>query len=167
MCLTPPSQSSGGRSCHDHPLHFLFGAYHQRVYWFEVFEVFRRIALSGALVLLGSGSIVQSAFSILICLFSITVYSVYEPLGDPENNVLQWIAQIQLFLVLLTILLMRAAQFETEATQDDKEYLGFLLVFITIPGYCLMMFAVSVWEGDSFRRARSVRANRDFLALEF
>ena len=68
----------------------------------------RRILLSGVLVLFGSGSTIQSAFSILICLASITLYSIYVPLKDEADNFLQWIAQMQLFLVLLTVLLMKA-----------------------------------------------------------
>ena len=40
--------------CDEHYLCFLFAPYEERVFWFEVFEVFRRIALSGLLVLFGS-----------------------------------------------------------------------------------------------------------------
>ena len=64
-------------------------AYSPRVYWFEVFEVCRRLALSGILVLFGPGSTVQSAFSILVCFGSIVTYSVYTPLLDHTDNHLQ------------------------------------------------------------------------------
>ena len=40
---------------HDHQLSFLLGSWQQRVYWFEIFEVFRRLLLSGVLVLFGKG----------------------------------------------------------------------------------------------------------------
>lgn len=88
---------------------------------------------SGGLVLFGAGSTIQSAFSILICLASITVYSIYVPLKDPDDNNLQWLAQMQLFLVLLSILLMKADN--TEDSSADQTYLGWLLIVMTVPGY--------------------------------
>ena len=121
-----------------HELSFLFSAYSPRVYWFEVFEVIRRILLSGVLVLFGAGSTVQSAFSILICFGSITVYSVYSPLLDEEANFLQWMAQVQLFLVLLSILLMKADI--ADDSDADQAYLGWLLIVMTIPGYLTMLW---------------------------
>ena len=42
---------------HHHVLSFLLGSYSQRVYWFEVVEVFRRLMLSGALILFGPGTV--------------------------------------------------------------------------------------------------------------
>ena len=125
-----------------HYLSFLFNNYHERVYWFEWVEVNRRILLSGVLVLFGSGSTVQSAFSILICLASITLYSIYVPLKDDADNFLQWITQMQLFLVLLTILLMKVDS--AEDSSADQTYLGWLLIAMTFPGYLVMVWTVVI-----------------------
>jgi len=127
--------------CSHHQLSFLFSAYKPRVYWFEVVEVIRRLSLSGLLVLFGPGSTVQSAFSILICFGSIVVYSMYKPLKDEENNNLQYLAQLQLFLVLLTILLLKVDS--DEDSQQDQTYVGLLLVAMTIPGYIAMVWMVA------------------------
>ena len=104
----------------------------------------RRIALSGIVVLFDPGSVIQSAASILICVASITVYSVYAPLRSLEDNTLQWTTQIQLFLVLLSTLMMKADA--SEDSEDDGNYLGILLIIITSPGYVFMIWSlISEW----------------------
>ena len=82
-----------------HMLSFLLGSWEQRVYWWEVFEVIRRLMLSGVLVLFGPGSAIQSAMSILICLASIKAYSLYAPFREDDDDYLQELSQWQLFMV--------------------------------------------------------------------
>ena len=82
-----------------HLLSFLLGSWEQRVYWWEVVEVIRRLLLSGVLVLFGPGSVIQSAMSILICLVSIKAYSLYQPFRSDADDYLQELAQWQLFMV--------------------------------------------------------------------
>ena len=88
-------------------LSFLLGSWEQRTYWFEVFEVFRRLGLSGVLVLFGPGSVVQAGMSILICSASIKMYSLYAPFREDDDDFLQKLAQWQLFMVLLSSILAR------------------------------------------------------------
>ena len=57
-----------------HELSVLIGSYERRTYWFECIEVWRRMLLSGCLVLFGPGSVVQGVVSVLICLASIEVH---------------------------------------------------------------------------------------------
>ena len=92
---------------HDHMLSFLLGSWEQRTYWFEVFEVLRRLALSGVLVLFGPGSAVQAGMSILICSASIKMYSLYNPFREDDDDFLQELAQWQLFMVLLSTVFAR------------------------------------------------------------
>ena len=92
---------------HDHMLSFLLGSWEQRTYWFEVFEVSRRLGLSGVLVLFGPGSAVQAGMSILICSASIEMYSLYAPFREHDDEFLQKLAQWQLFMVLLSSILAR------------------------------------------------------------
>ena len=73
----------------NHQLSFLLGSWEQRVYWWEVVEVIRRLLLSGVLVLLGPGSVVQGAVSILICVASVKAYSLYAPFREDDDDYLQ------------------------------------------------------------------------------
>ena len=127
-------------SSDQHQLAFLIGSYEQRTYWFEVVEVSRRLALSGCLVLFGPGSTVQGVVSVLICLLSIKVYGYWAPLRDDKDDLLQEVAQWQLFFVLFAALLQNV-----DATGDssaDQAVLGWLLIAFVIPGYMMMVWTV-------------------------
>ena len=135
---------------HDHTLSFLLGSYEQRVYWFEFVEVLRRLLLSGVLVLFGPGSVVQGAASILICSVSIKTYSLYNPFRSDDDDFLQEVAQIQLFLVLLAAILMRVDASDDSA--EDQTYLGWLLVAVLVPGYALMVYlCIKEWRAQADR----------------
>ena len=135
---------------HDHVLSFLLGSYEKRVYWFEFVEVLRRLLLSGVLVLFGPGSVVQSAASILICSASIKAYSLYQPFRSDDDDFLQEVAQVQLFLVLLAAILMRVDA--SDDSDDDQTYLGWLLVAVLVPGYALMVYlCVKEWRAQADR----------------
>jgi hypothetical protein len=54
----------------EHYLSFLIQPYERRVFWFEVVEVFRRLFLSGVLILFGAGTVTQVVCACGICLFS-------------------------------------------------------------------------------------------------
>ena len=69
---------------HESYLSFLLTFYRQRVYWFEVVEVIRRVLLSGVLILLGPGSLAQGIFSLFVCFLSITIYS-YVTIFTPKT----------------------------------------------------------------------------------
>uniref|UniRef100_A0A7S2BT64 TRP C-terminal domain-containing protein n=1 Tax=Florenciella parvula TaxID=236787 RepID=A0A7S2BT64_9STRA len=122
-----------------HPLSFLLGSWEQRVYWWEVFEVIRRLLLSGVLVLFGPGSAIQAGMSILICVFSIKAYSLYAPFREDADDYLQEVTQWQLFMVLFAVILSRMNTSDDSA--QDTMYLGWLLVFVVVPGYVAM-----AWE---------------------
>ena len=69
----------------NHHLKFLLNMYERRVFWFEVVEVYRRIILSGALVLLRPGSTLQAVSAVFICLVAINVYGFYSPLREVDQ----------------------------------------------------------------------------------
>ena len=95
-----PRSLSRGFVGHHYPciipsrLHHL-NPFHLNACRFEVFEVIRRLFLSGILVLFEPGSTVQMGVAILICFLSITVYSIYSPLKTGADNQLQWLTQFQ------------------------------------------------------------------------
>ena len=67
----------------------------------------------------------------MICLFSIKIYGYWAPLRDDEDDMLQELAQWQLFSVLFAALLQNV-----DATGDssaDQQALGWLLILFIIP----------------------------------
>jgi len=87
-------------------------------------------------VIFGPGSTVQSAISILICLFSIKAYSLYVPFREDEDDFLQEVTQWQLFMVLFAATLARVDTSGDSAS--DQTYLGWLFIAFVVPGYFIM-----------------------------
>ena len=157
---------------HNHMLSFLIHSWEQRVYWWEVFEVIRRLMLSGVLVLFGPGSAIQSAMSILICLVSIKGYSLYAPFREDEDNLLQEVTQWQLFMVLFSAILARMDTSSDSAS--DQTFLGWLLIAFLVPGYvtmawqCVKSYLDVFYEQaqPGFEAATNEPAKMDFLVEE-
>jgi hypothetical protein len=59
------------------PFSSLYGAYEPQFYYWEVIETFRRIALTGALVLVNPGSGLQIVVALLVSFLFIKLYSYY------------------------------------------------------------------------------------------
>ena len=83
-----------------HPLSFLLSQYERRVYWFEVVECCRRLALSGAVILFGPGTPMQLVVSLFLCAVTIKIYSYYEPQRDYDDDILTEISQWQVCVKL-------------------------------------------------------------------
>ena len=73
--------------------------------------------------------------SLLICLISIKLYSLYLPFREKGDDFLQETTQWQLFLVLLSAILVKVDNEDESAA--DQMYLGYLLIAIVIPGYLI------------------------------
>ena len=84
----------------EHYLSFLIQPYEQRVYWFEVVEVMRRLFLSGVLILFGAGTVTQVVVACGICLMTIKIFLFYAAFDDPDDDFIAEVAQLQLFGIL-------------------------------------------------------------------
>jgi len=139
-----------------HYLSFLISAYSRRVYWFEVVEVFRRLLLSGMLILFGSGTVRQVLCAIMICLCSIRVFSFYTAFHDAEDSILSEVAQYQLLMILVIGLVLRYDSLVTDAggesTIADRGGLGALLTVIIFIGPVLLVILGIVTEVKERKR---------------
>ena len=114
-------------------LKFLFGSYTPSCWWWEVFETGRRLSLTGALMIFPAGSAIQLFVGTWICLIALLMYRTYNPFIDAGDNRLALGAQLQIYLLILTGMLMNHSG---EKVQNDSA-LGALLVFTTLAIYFL------------------------------
>jgi hypothetical protein len=96
-------------------LSFLYEAYEPRVFWFEVVESIRRLALTAGLIFIKPGTASQILISLLICFASMRIYSGLAPFIKDSHDFLVEIAQWQLFFTLLGALCIRV-----DITAEDK-----------------------------------------------
>jgi len=125
-------------------LSFLYEAYEERYWWWEVFECVRRLLLTGILVFFEQGSTIQIVVGCLIALLSIKMYSSCRPFVDHKLDPVAETAQWQVFLTLFAALCLRAKV--SGDSPQEKEAFGVLLVLLntcTPVGVTVMPFMSS------------------------
>jgi hypothetical protein len=80
------------------PLRFLFVPYLPRFYFWEVIELYRRIAFIGLLPLLSTHVDRRAAIGILLAIVSVAVYGELEPFQRRSTDILARSAQYSIFL---------------------------------------------------------------------
>lgn len=83
---------------------FLFAAYRPDRWWWEIFETFRRLALTGLLVFLVPGSSGQILLALIIAVMCGILYVGMAPFVDSMDCSVSNTAQVSLIVVLFTAL---------------------------------------------------------------
>ena len=112
---------------------FLFDSYKPEYWYFEIFETCRRLALTGALGAIKPGTITQLAFGMLLSLCGIMVYCCSMPYNNKRDNLLQILSNLQIFLVMLTALVLKYRPRQDVDSFDEKG-LGVLLIILNVLG---------------------------------
>ncbi|KAH8098673.1 serine/threonine kinase [Aureococcus anophagefferens] len=85
-----------------------FEEYEQRCYLFIVYEILRRIFLTGVLSMFRAGTISQIAIGLLATIVSHRVFTFYEPYIEDDDDLVSEIAQTELVLVFFYALMVFA-----------------------------------------------------------
>eukprot|EP00937_MAST-01D_sp_MAST-1D-sp2_P002947 g2947.t1 len=102
-------------------MQFLFKEYEPRFWWFESFECFRRLMLTGGTVFFMEGSATQITFGILVALLSVQVYARTQPFIEDDDDLLAMVAQWGVFFTLFGGLVVKV-----KIPQDDGYGSGWL-----------------------------------------
>jgi hypothetical protein len=89
-------------------LRFLFRSYHPRFYWFEIFELLRKLAQISLLVFVTPGSTIQVIFELAMTFVVIAVLSGLRPYVNGNDTFLAVAAQWTIFAVAFLALLLRS-----------------------------------------------------------
>jgi hypothetical protein len=127
-------------------IQFLFKEYEPYYWWFEIFECFRRLMLTGGSVIIMEGSATQVVCGTLMALFSIHVYSICQPFVHDDDDVLALGAQWAIFFTLFGGLLLKLQLNGTDGYDKDGSSFGAFLIFVNIlvvvVGVSTFIFAV-------------------------
>jgi len=83
--------------------------YEWRTYWFELFEMSRKVMLVGVpAVFSDRGGTLQLFWGLLVCFGTFGAYMMYAPFVEDTDDQLQQLAQAQIFLTLVSSLALRA-----------------------------------------------------------
>lgn len=123
---------------------FLYEAYEPKIWWFEIFECFRRLSLTAGLIMLRPGTAIQISTSMVLCLISMRVYAYAQPYISDRDDILAEIMQWQIFFTMFGSLLMKVDLTDEGA---DKDMFGTLLLFVNAVGPS-MLVCNSIYNGD-------------------
>eukprot|EP00945_MAST-04E_sp_MAST-4E-sp1_P001301 g1301.t1 len=128
----------------------IYGDFKRQYYYFEIFEMSRKITLVGVLVLLGNTAGTQIFVGVIICFLYVLLSALTKPLIKPHDQLLQYITSVQLFFTLITGLLLRNRSFEKAqgiGSDEDDIVIDVLLCLMTAIIFlciiCVMFFVLS------------------------
>jgi hypothetical protein len=88
----------------------LTGDYEFRTYWFELFETMRKVLLVGIPSTFPErGGTAQLFWGLMVCFITFGAYMMYAPFVKDSDDTLSQLAQLQIFLTLLSSLALRAS----------------------------------------------------------
>jgi len=85
----------------------LTDGYTKYMFWWEVVECARKIGQVGLPVFFEEGSTQQLIVGLVICFLSAMVYATWQPHEDPADHLLQKVCQFEIFIALLSALVLR------------------------------------------------------------
>ena len=124
---------------------FLWDDYEPEMWWFEVFECFRRQMLTGMLVFVSQGSATQIVIAMVLAFLSFGVYLRFTPFIKEEDDVIAISAQVSLFFSLFSSLLIKANIDEEDGY--DQYLFGVLMIILNLTAVgvtLLYYFAVPI-----------------------
>jgi len=136
------SQRSRSKNPELKPYIFLFLAYQPHAWWFEVYECFRRLLLSAALVFFLDGTSMQIVIGITIAILSIKLYAIIEPFVFLSTSYLAEICQWSIFAILFSGLLIKSQVTDSSEEHVNEELFDVILVAINLiaPVCAIFMF---------------------------
>jgi len=118
----------------------LVGSFEFRVYWFELFECFRKLMLVGAPVFFyPPGSVQQLIYGLMMCFTIASAFSYFKPYADAADTRLASLCQAQIFFSLLSSVLNTFEQ----STLRLNHNVDILLVVLTLLPIGLAVYAES------------------------
>ena len=103
---------------------YMSGDFKPEAYYAECVDLFRKLAMTGVLVLLAPGTIIQSFCSVLLAVFFLAVQIKLWPYPHLGANMLKAFTDLQIFLVTLVGLVLRI---NPDDLQKDPLSKGFIL----------------------------------------
>jgi hypothetical protein len=81
--------------------------YHEKYYYWEPLDMFRKLVLTGLITFLGKGTVSQLFVAIIVTFFFFCLHIACGPYRQGEDNVLKGCADLELFFVMLVTLVKK------------------------------------------------------------
>merc|ERR1711871_464519 len=137
------------------PLSFLWSSYEPKFWWWEVLEMMRKLVLAGFLVIFLEGSMMQLSTAMIVTLVAVGAYCLCTPYDASTDDVAQIFAQFQLFITLLSGMLLKmdrsivaSSTSATTGSTEESAALGVLLILcnLSVIGIGFLATCKDVWD---------------------
>lgn len=91
----------------DENLSFLYKAYRREYWWFEVYELLRKLFLTGLIIFIAAGTATQIAIACVVCAVTLCLHMRLRPYEEPGDDVLQGFALAEVLLITYCALLLK------------------------------------------------------------
>jgi len=95
----------------DHPwddnLSFLYKSYKPRYWWFEVYELVRKLLLTGLIIFVANGTATQLSIACILCILSICIHFRLSPYEEKFDDLLQSFSLAELLIMTYCALLLK------------------------------------------------------------
>jgi hypothetical protein len=118
------------------PIKFLWSPYRQQVYWWELVECIRRLALTGFLVFILPGTAGQSAVACIFAGLSLGVFGLVQPYADTSDSNDYWFGTWILFLSTFIALVLKG-----DNSSESAYYNKFMAVVLVVFNVLLLSSA--------------------------
>jgi hypothetical protein len=136
--------------CHHH------ARYERPYYFWEVTVIFKKMLLTGAIVIIGQGSSAQLVAGMLIVLANMLLVLQLGPFVDRADDVLSFLGSLQMFLTLLMGLLLK-----TDDPNDptyDHQFMGVILVLVNMLPFLALAVSLALLHPKVRARVNRCRA---------
>jgi len=130
-------------------LAFLYDEYEPQYWWFEVYVCVQRMSLTGLLVFIKPGTVIQVLVGIGFSMFSIYIYFTTTPFIKDSDDTLANITQLSMFFTLFGALL----SYIDQKSIYDAALFGYIMVAVNIAGLVLAVSQAFVKPVKWFVRA--------------
>jgi hypothetical protein len=89
-------------------IRLLFETYEPKFWYWEVIDTFKRLMLTGVLVLIAQGSAVQIVVGMCLSLLFLKLYDISRPHADQAIYAIETVSQWQVFFIFFLALLLKA-----------------------------------------------------------
>jgi hypothetical protein len=126
-------------------LGFLTQAYKPQFYWFEIVEYTKKLLITGVLMQVAQGSASQLFFGTIIAFFYFALVVRCMPYRHGRTNVLRIVAELQLFLTMLCLLMLRLDLHKEWITSNAVSLMLVVVNFVCSPAPFLYDIAGKSW----------------------
>jgi len=131
--LTVNEVRDAAKADHHIPLyvHRVVAGYALRFYYFELFEMARKLCLVGLSVAFEPGSVVQVAYGLLVCFVSFGAYMLCSPYEERQESTLAELCQLHVFVTLVASLILRTERSNGDTDGSGARSLDVVLLILT------------------------------------